>query len=414
MSNPSRRFTSLRSLRRLVLLFQVLALTIILVIHPEVPPMQRTIFTLAITAGTYFTSILANRITHGDKYIIMIALFLFSIGSIMIYRLEPNLAIKQSIWLIVGVVSYFLVYFILKYIKGWEKWGTGYFFLTLILFIVTIGFGTIQGGAKNWIYIGPVSIQPSEFIKLLVVFLLAYNYTNKEKIDLIEYRGYAIGPYLMMASIYIFIAMLFLQAELGTALIFYGLFIFMQYIFEEDKRQIIANLVLAIFGAVLAYILFDHIKIRVHTWLDPWSDISNTGYQITQSLFAIASGGFFGTGLGLGQPELIPLAFTDFIYSAIVEEMGIFAGIGVIMLFLLLVYRGVKISISQKNQFYSIVALGISITFALQGFIIFAGVMKLIPLTGITIPFITYGGSSVLASFISLAVLQYCSEDIGE
>ena len=114
------------------------------------------------------------------------------------------------------------------------------------------------------------------------------------------------------------------------------------------------------------------------------------------------------------SPELIPLSFTDFIFSAICEEMGIFAGIGLIMLVLLLVYRGVKISISQKNKFFSIVALGISITFALQSFIIFAGVMKVIPLTGITIPFVTYGGSSILASFISLAVLQYTSEDLGE
>lgn len=414
LHSPYRKFTSLKDLRRIILIFQLLALLIILFLHPEVSVASRLIFSICITAGTYFASLLANKITNGDKYIILIALFLFSIGSIMIYRLEPDLAIKQSVWLIVGLVAYFVTYFLLKKINGWENWGTFYFILIMALFVLTIGFGTIQGGAKNWIYIGPISIQPTEFIKIILVFLLAYYYTHEEKYNSLEIKNIVVGPYLMMGIMYLFIAMLFLQAELGTALIFYGLFIFIQYIYEKDKKQLIINLVLAIFGAVLAYVLFDHIKIRVHTWIDPWSDINNTGYQITQSLFAIASGGFFGTGLGMGQPELIPLSFTDFIFSAICEEMGVFAGIGLIMLVLLLVYRGVKISISQKNKFFSIVALGISITFALQAFIIFAGVMKVIPLTGITIPFVTYGGSSILASFISLAVLQYTSEDIGE
>lgn len=407
--------TNTRDLRKLILLFQVLALITVLFLHDEVPYKHRIIFAGFLIIGVYAANYFAPRITKGDNYILLIALMLFSIGSIMIYRLEPSLAIRQVIWLGVGIIAYFATYMILKYIKGWEKRGLLYFFLILALFIITLLFGSVRGGAQNWIVIGGESgfmIQPVEFIKIILVFLVAYNYSHYEKMKEISIAGHKVGNYLLMAAVYLFIGMLFLQAELGTALIFYALLFLTQFIYEENKKQILINLGLAIVGSVIAYMLFDHIKIRVHTWLDPWKDIDNTGYQITQSLFAIGSGGFFGSGIGMGKPELIPRAYTDFIFSAICEEMGIFAGIGVIMLFLLLVYRGFKIALSQENKFYSIVALGISINFAIQAFIIFGGVLKLIPLTGITVPFVTYGGSSILASFIALGILQYTSGQI--
>ena len=199
---------------------------------------------------------------------------------------------------------------------------------------------------------------------------------------------------------------------MGTVVIFYGLFLCLQFIYEEDRRLIFLNIGLFLISAAFGLYLFDHVKIRVLTWIDPWKYIDNKGYQITQSLFAIASGGFFGTGIGLGHPDFIPEVHTDFIFSAICEEMGIFTGMGVIMLFLILVYRGFKIAINQEDQFYRIVALGISILFGIQTFIIIGGVTKLIPLTGITIPFVSYGGTSILSSFISLAILQVASENL--
>ena len=150
----------------------------------------------------------------------------------------------------------------------------------------------------------------------------------------------------------------------------------------------------------------------METWLNPWQLIDNKGYQITQSLFAIANGGFFGTGVGLGHPDFIPEVHTDFIFSAICEEMGIFTGIAVMMLFLILVYRGFKIAFSQEDKFFKIVAFGISSLFGFQAFIIFGGVIKMIPLTGITLPFISYGGSSMIASFIGLGILQVASEEL--
>ena len=197
-------------------------------------------------------------------------------------------------------------------------------------------------------------------------------------------------------------------------MIFYGLFLVYQIVNQEDIKLILLNLLIAIAGAVAAYMLFSHIRIRVSTWLDPWKNIDGIGYQITQALFAIASGGFFGTGLGLGRPDVVPVVTSDFIFAAICEEMGTFTGMGVIMLFLILIYRGMKISLYQSNKFYKIVALGISVIFAIQGLVMFGGVMKLVPLTGITIPFVSYGGTSMAMSFICLAILQFCSTDQGE
>ena len=197
-------------------------------------------------------------------------------------------------------------------------------------------------------------------------------------------------------------------------MLFYLIFFVIQYVYEKNRKLIYYNVLLAVVGAFLSYYLFAHVRVRVETWIDPWKYVDNKGYQITQSLFAIASGGFFGTGVGLGHPDFIPEVHTDFIFSAICEEMGLLTGIAIIMLFLVLVYRGFKIGFNQQNKFFRIVAFGISAMFGFQAFIIFGGVTKLIPLTGITLPFISYGGSSMISSFIALGILQVASEDIEE
>ena len=212
--------------------------------------------------------------------------------------------------------------------------------------------------------------------------------------------------------ILIFIGFLFLQKDLGTALIFFGLMILSQFVFEKDRFLIAFNIVAMVLGSIMAYFMFGHVRIRVATWLDPWSDINVTGYQITQALFALASGGLFGTGIGIGHPDYIPVAESDFIFSAISEEMGVFMGIAVILLFMILVYRAFKISLIQQDKFYSTLAFCIGVLFAIQTFIILGGVLKLIPLTGVTLPFISQGGSSMLSGFILLGCLQYCASDI--
>lgn len=325
----------------------------------------------------------------------------------MIYRIEPASGARQILWIALGILMFFVTYFVLKYITKWDKIIYLYIALSYGLFALTFILGTRKYGAINWIRIGGVSFQPAEIIKILLIFTLSAYYANP-----LAFKNMKYSKYYPMIMVYSFVAILFLQRDLGMAVIFYSIFTGLQYIYEEDRKQILYNLGFFALGGSLGYLLFDHVKVRIQTWINPWAYIDNKGYQITQSLFAIAEGGFFGTGLGQGHPYFIPVVEMDFIFSAIVEEMGIFTGIGIIMLFMILVYRGFKIAISQEVQFYRMLALGVSILFGIQSLIILAGVLKIIPLTGITLPFVAYGGSSILSSFIALAILQVCSEDI--
>jgi len=373
----------------------------------EEPDMFTLVSGLALVLIIYVSNFILVRVSPGDHYIFLIVTMLISLGIIMIYRINPSLGAKQVVWVSMGIVAFFASYLTVKNISGWDEWIRFYGIASLILFIITLIFGSTIGGARNWIKISRFSFQPAEIIKLLFIFFIASYYNNEDKYNLDKKGGYKI-----LIAVYIFIGFLFLQKDLGTALVFYLIFLVIQYVYEENRRLILYNIILAAVGAISSYFIFDHVKIRVETWLNPWQFIDNKGYQITQSLFAIANGGFFGTGVGLGHPDFIPAVHTDFIFSAICEEMGIFTGIAVMMLFLILVYRGFKIAFSQENKFFKIVAFGISSLFGFQAFIIFGGVMKMIPLTGITLPFISYGGSSMIASFIGLGILQVASEEL--
>ncbi|HZK38190.1 MAG TPA: FtsW/RodA/SpoVE family cell cycle protein, partial [Clostridia bacterium] len=197
--------------------------------------------------------------------------------------------------------------------------------------------------------------------------------------------------------------------ELEMTILFYVVFISIFYIYEKDYKLLFCNIGALAIILVLSYFTLAHVRVRLTTWIDPWSQISGKGYQITQSLFAIAAGGFFGTGLGLGNPDYIPVVHTDFIFSAICEEMGLFGGMAVVLLYFILIYRGFKIALTIKETFKKIVALGITLIYGYQTFIIIGGVIKLIPLTGITLPFISYGGSSLISAFIAFGILQAIS-----
>ena len=355
----------------------------------------------------YISNYILVKVSTGDHYIFLIVTMLISIGTIMIYRIDERLGIKQLIWISLGILIFFITYFIMKYITKWKNLSYFYLATSYILFIMTFVLGSRRKGAINWISVGGISFQPAEIIKLLVIFILASFYSNKDKWKHVKYSSYY-----LMGIIYSFIFLLFLQRDLGTAVVFYLIFSAIQFIYEEDRKLIFYNIGLFSIAGFIGYLAFDHVKIRFQSWLNPWRYIDRQGYQITQSLFAIAEGGFFGKGLGLGYPDFIPEVYTDFIFSAICEEMGIFTGIGIIMLFMILVYRGFKIAISQDDKFYKILALGTSILFGIQSFIILGGVLKMIPLTGITLPFVSYGGSSIISSFIALGILQIASEEI--
>lgn len=357
----------------------------------------------------YIANFILSRVSKGDNYILLITCMLQTIGIVMIYRINPSMGIKQIVIFGLGIVMFFATYYILKNVKRWKNYNKFYLGLSLFLYMLTLVLGTSSRGSRNWIIIGGAGFQPLEIIKILFVFFIASYYTNIEKYRKIFKNKASV---IFMAISYVYMGFLFLQKEVGTAVLLFLVFNAIFYVYEENRNLLKLNFIGALIMGIVGYILFDHVKIRIDIWIDPWKDIAGRGYQIAQSLFAIGEGGFFGTGIGLGHPDFIPEVHTDFIFAAICEEMGLFAGIAVIMLFMVMVYRGIKIALEQQNSFYRILSLGITATIGFQAFIILGGVIKMIPLTGITLPFISYGGNSLISSFISLAILQVASEEL--
>lgn len=400
-------YVSTKSIQGLLLFFQILGLFLIMARDFANFDRTKLIFMIALISFVYISGKLVQKFTRGDYYIMLIANMLFSIGILEIYRLNDKLAFRQIIWFCIGIIAFWLIYLVLKYIKIWSKMYYFYAAISYLLFIATFLFGKRINGAKNWIRLGSnFAFQPSELIKIAFVFLIAAYYKNRDKFEKDIFKKYSLHFFF-----YTFLGFLFLQKDLGTVLVFSGVFMFAQYMYEPHRKYMFINLFVLSCGAVLGYILFTHVKVRVKIWLDPFKYADGMGYQIIQGFYAIASGGFFGKGLGLGRPDYIPFAESDYIFASICEEMGILMGMGVVMLFLILTYRGIKTSMEQHNRFYKYVAFCLSLIFAFQSLIMFGGILKLIPLTGITIPFVSYGGSSILSSFIALGILQYASEE---
>lgn len=357
---------------------------------------------LVISIFTYF-SIFYGRM--GDTYLFPIVYLLVTMGLIMICRIDYDKGMKQIVWYIISIIAFYVSYFCYRYMKFLPKIKWVYFSVGIFLFAFTLVFGKTINGARNWVSIGGFTIQPSELIKLVFVFFLASYYSAKEK----KLYGSIKERYVIMLCAYMFLGFLIIQREWGIMLLFFFTYMIMEYVFEKDFKILVGNMLLSVVGCYIGYCCLNHIRVRVSTWLDPWADISGTGYQITQSLFAISSGGFFGSGLGQGNPEYIPEVHSDFIFSAICEEMGLFGGVAIILLFFIFTYRGIKIALKLPDGFDKCVAVGLTFMFGMQTFIIIGGVTKMIPMTGITLPFISYGGSSLLASFISLGILQAIS-----
>lgn len=399
------RIIKIRKPRNLLLLFNILAIGL-LMIYKDVDHSQTMGGLMAaLMILLYLSNIILEKISPGDNYLFMVVSLLVSIGATINYSIDQSLGITHLTWALVGVGGFFVTYLLLKYIDIWDKLMSEYIVLALALFVLTQVLGTNIRGATNWINIGGViSFQPSEFIKIILIFILACFYYKKKHFSKIKYSSA-----ILTAIVYVFIGFLFLQRDLGTAVIFLAIFIGIQFIYEENRKLILLSIAMTLVGVVAGYFLFSHVRTRFQIWQDPWSE---GGYQILESLFAIASGGFTGSGIGLGYPGLIPIVSSDFIFSAIVEEMGLLAGIGVIMLYIILAYRGFKVALVQRHPFYRILALGVSISFSIQTFLAIGGVVKFIPMTGITLPFVSYGGSSMFASFVALGILQVGSEEL--
>lgn len=347
-----------------------------------------------------------------DKWLFPIVMFFSCIGIIMLGRLKPILCVPQIRWLLIGMAVMVLVLMLAKYFEEILQYQYILGVVTLFVLCLSLLFGTEIGGSKNWLILGPIQVQPSEFGKiLLVLFLSSYLSDHRQMLTEVKKRFLFLDlpPLRFIAPLLciwgIAILMFVIQRDLGSALLFFCMAVGMTYMATGSKSYVFIALCFFGVGAFLSYVLFSHVQVRFNIWLDPWADPTGQAYQVVQSLFAFGAGGVWGTGFAHGQPLLIPEVHTDFIFSAIGEEMG-FLGCSAIMLgYMLFFYRGVKIALNCQKDLYMLSAAGFAVAFFLQAFIIIAGVTKFLPLTGITLPFISYGGSSMVSGFIMVGLL---------
>lgn len=361
-------------------------------------------YTAAYIGGAFIISYLLARfilkkLLKPDNLILFDNInFLLAIGLGILYRLSPKYGSKQFIFIVAGYAVLFIVAALMKKIPVNEKSYKVIGPVILALLVLTQIFGTTINGSKNWIKISSFVYQPSELLKILFIFFIAC--LLHVELNLKRFAG-------IMLAVLTTVAFFALQKDLGSALIFFAVFLVMLAAKDEKLYYTGISAVTAVLGALVSYVAFSHIRSRVLAWADPWKYASDKSYQITQSLFAIASGGLLGTGLFSGNPNYIPAIHTDFIFSAICEEMGILSAISILLVFALTIIIGMDISLHSRNRIYSMVALGLTSVTAVQALVIVCGVLNIIPITGVTLPFVSYGGSSLISQFINIGLLYF-------
>ena len=346
---------------------------------------------------------------HGDKFLITFACILSVIGIAVLYRLDTSVAVKQLIWFTAGIVVFITLVVAIRDLRDFAKYKKVYLIVTLIFMPMALIFGTEVYGATNWVMIGSMGFQPSEFGKIsFVIYLAAALKDYEDKNNIIEdFRQLWQPALVVMYSL----GCLFMQKDLGSALIFFGIAITMLYVATGKKKYVVITFALFIAGSFLAYQLFPHVRERILIWRNPWKYSNTEGYQIVQGLYSISSGGMLGSGLGEGYPGFVPVNTSDFIFAVICEELGMIFAIGIMMIYFLFFYRGMRAAFMVQDRFSQLGTIGISAMIACQVLVIIGGVFALIPLTGITLPLISYGGSSILSMFFALAILQKISEE---
>ncbi len=345
----------------------------------------------------------------GDKFILTFSCLLVVIGIAMLYRINPKVAEKQLVWFLLSIVVYMIILKAFPDFRKFAKYKNLYMLAIIIFMPMALIIGTEVYGAKNWVIIGPVSFQPSEFGKIALVLYLSaalreYKTGDNSKNNIKHLTQPAL---VVMYSL----ACMVLQRDLGSALIFFGVSITMLYIATGKKKYIFSCLALSAVGSVGAYKIFGHVRQRVEIWQNPWKYAQDQGYQIVQGLYSISSGGMFGSGLGQGYPGFVPVNTTDYIFAIICEEFGIIFGIGIMIVYFLLFYRCIRTAFVTDDEFLQLNAVGFSAMIACQVLVIIGGIFAVIPLTGIALPLISYGGSSMLTMFFALGILQKISEE---
>jgi cell division protein FtsW (lipid II flippase) len=368
--------------------------------------------------------LLRLRLPYADPYLLPLGGLLCAIGLTEIYRIDPDLAFRQGLWVVVGVAVFAALVLFMRDYRTLDnvKYVLGVSAIALLVLPALPGIGRTINGATLWVDIGPLVFQPGELAKvLIVVFLAGYLRDNREMLSFGVGSGRLpspkhLGPLLLIWGGAMLV--LFQTRDLGGALLYFAIFLVMLYTATARWSFAAVGLGLFLLGAFALYQVIPHVQDRVEGWLDPWSDPQGETYQLVQSIYAISSGGVFGSGLGRGilvSPEgesYIPFLETDFIFSAVAQELGLAGAAAVVLLYLLFAFRGFRISMLADDGFSKLLAAGLTAAVSIQAFIIIGGVTGLIPLTGITLPFVSYGGSSIVANFVVLALLLMVSDRV--
>ncbi|MCH9666670.1 MAG: FtsW/RodA/SpoVE family cell cycle protein [Actinomycetia bacterium] len=385
---------------------------------------QYTVAYLALFIGAHLA--VRRFAPYADPLLLPLVALLNGLGLVMIHRLDlaegettarglGGTANQQMLWTLVGVLGFSLVVIFLRDHRMLSRYGyvcglTGLILLTIPAILPRSL--SEQNGAKIWIQFPGFSIQPAEFSKILLLIFFAsvlvskrslFTSVGKHVLGMDLPRPRDLAP--LLAAWIASVGVMVFEKDLGTSLLLYASFLVMVYIATERFSWVVLGLALFAAGSVVAYFLFDHVRDRVQTWRDPFADPDGVGYQMMQSLFSFATGGIFGTGLGNGQPGTVPAASTDFIIAAVGEELGLVGLSAVLMLYTIVIIRGMRTAIAVRDSFGKLLAAGLATTLAIQLFIVVGGVTKLIPLTGLTTPWMSYGGSSLVANYVLLAIL---------
>ncbi|MCM1244118.1 MAG: FtsW/RodA/SpoVE family cell cycle protein [Roseburia sp.] len=357
------------------------------------------VFLWAVELAFYFVFIKIYQTCYKglSKLVLNNMMMCMMIGFVMLGRLSDDYAIHQIALAAAAMVFCIFVPLLIEKFRildrlGWQYALLGVFFLLLVFVI-----GVEKNGSRNWINIAGIQIQPSEFVKILYVFFMSSLLAKSTQFKHIV---------LVTCAAAVHVVILVAEKDLGAALIYFITYIVVLYVATTNVAYLGAGLGGGALAAVIAYKLFAHVRTRVFAWQDPWGRINDEGYQVARSLFAIGTGGFIGMGLGKGLPSSVPVVESDFIFCAISEELGGVFAICLIMVYLSSYIMFVNIAMKMKKQFYKLTAFGLSVVFIFQVFLCVGGVTKFIPSTGVTLPLISYGGSSIMTTIIIFSIIQ--------
>ncbi len=410
------QWSAVGGLLGLAFLFTGLALTQLALVNNDLAPATYLPLLVLMGCGGVSTYLLQRQEKLADPLLLPLIFFLAGLGLALIRRLAPAFVMPQLAWLTAATAWLVLIVSLPRSLDWLYRYKFSWLTGGLILLAATLIFGVNPSGygARLWLPIGPIYFQPSEPLKLLLVIFLAAYLADRRR-QLVEIKAY-LGPLPMPYPSYWFpmlamwglsIVLLVWQRDLGAALLFFCTFLGMLYAAIGQKRYLWGGALLLLGAGMIGYLLFDVVRLRVEAFWNPWLDPAGRSFQIVQSLLAFANGGLGGQGLGQGLPTAIPVVHTDFVFAAIGEEYGLLGALGILVCFGLLVGRAFYIALHARREFEQLLAAGIGTMLGLQTIIITAGTLKLMPLTGVTLPFVSYGGSSLVTSFVMVGLLLF-------